>query len=104
MTVLTADGVAEAVGAPVAYGLRARQPQAIRQALDVLEDVARRGVGVTGTQIARDLGLAKATVYQVLALLVERGYLERVPEQGGFALGPKVAWLGSRAVCESTAA
>lgn len=95
MTVRTGDVVLESVGARVAEGLRARQPQAVRQALDVLEQVARSGAGVTGTQIARDLGLPKATAYQVLALLVERGYVARLPETGGFALGPKVRWLGT---------
>lgn len=78
-------------------GLRARQPQAVRNALAVLEEVARSGPGVTGTQVARNAGLPKATTYRLLALLVEHGYLERLPDPGGFVLGPTVDWLGARA-------
>ncbi len=74
-------------------GLRARQPQAVRNAFAVLEEVARCGAGVTGTQVARNLGMPKATAYRLLNMLVEDEYLVRVPDLSGFALGRKVAWL-----------
>ncbi|QGF23051.1 helix-turn-helix domain-containing protein [Raineyella fluvialis] len=74
-------------------GLRARQPQAVRNAFAVLEEVARCGAGVTGTEVARHLGMPKATAYRLLNMLVEDEYLVRVPDLSGFALGRKVAWL-----------
>jgi len=73
--------------------LRARQPQAVRNAFAVLEEVARCGAGVTGTQVARNLRMPKATAYRLLNMLVEDEYLVRVPDLSGFALGRKVAWL-----------
>ncbi len=77
-------------------GLRARQPEAVRHAAAVLEEVAGCGPGVTGTRVARNLGLPKATTYRLLGLLVELEYLERTPDRHGFALGPKVPWLAGR--------
>lgn len=74
-------------------GLRGRQPQAVRNAFAVLEEVARCGPGVTGTQVARNLAMPKATAYRLLNMLVEEEYLVRVPDLSGFALGRKVAWL-----------
>lgn len=78
-------------------GLRARQPQAVRNAFAVLEEVARCGAGVTGTQVARNLRMPKATAYRLLNMLVEDEYLVRVPDLSGFALGRKVVWLVARA-------
>jgi DNA-binding IclR family transcriptional regulator len=74
-------------------GLRARQPKAVQSALAVLEEVARCGPGVTGQQVAKNLGLPKATAYRLLNLLVQDEYLVRMPDLSGFALGRKVALL-----------
>jgi DNA-binding IclR family transcriptional regulator len=81
-------------------GLRARQPKAVRSALAVLEEVARCGVGVTGQTVARNLGLPRSTTYRLLNILVEDGYLVRLPDLSGFALGRKVAMLSRLAADE----
>lgn len=84
------------VGAMGGDGLRARQPGAVRHAVAVLEEVARCGPGVPGTEVARNLGLPKATTYRLLALLVELDYLAHAPDRPGFALGSRVARLAGR--------
>lgn len=89
-------GTARMPGPEPTGGLRARQPEAVRHAAAVLEEVARSGPGVTGTRVARNVGLPKATTYRLLTLLVELEYLERTPDRHGFALGPKVPWLAGR--------
>jgi DNA-binding IclR family transcriptional regulator len=76
--------------------LRARQPKAIHSALTVLEEVARVGAGVTAKEISENLGLARATAYRLLNLLVQDEYLVRMPDLKGFALGRKVAELVGR--------
>lgn len=74
-------------------GLRARQPAAISSALKVLEEVAKRGTGVTAQEISANLGMPRATTYRIVNLLVQDGYLVRMPDLHGFALGRKVVEL-----------
>ena len=74
-------------------GVTGRQPQAVRSALAVLEEVARAGAGVTAKEVAEGLGLPPATTYRLLNLLVGEEYLVRLPDLHGFALGAKVAGL-----------
>ncbi|HRA26990.1 helix-turn-helix domain-containing protein, partial [Ornithinibacter sp.] len=50
------------------------------QALDVLGLIARRGEPVPAAAIARDLGLPRSTVYHLLTVLVDRGYVRHLPE------------------------
>lgn len=72
---------------PERPGLAARQPGAVRSALAVLEAVANLGAGVSAQRISAELGLARATTYRLLNLLVEDEYLVRTPDLSGFALG-----------------
>jgi DNA-binding IclR family transcriptional regulator len=74
-------------------GVTGRQPQAVRSALAVLQEVARAGAGVTAKEVAEALGLPPATTYRLLNLLVGEEYLVRLPDLHGFALGTKVAGL-----------
>ncbi|SCX54257.1 transcriptional regulator, IclR family [Klenkia marina] len=74
-------------------GVTGRQPQAVRSALAVLQEVARAGAGVTAKEVADALGLPPATTYRLLNLLVGEEYLVRLPDLHGFALGAKVAGL-----------
>ncbi len=76
-----------------APSLSARQPKAIQSALTVLEEVARRGPGVTAQEISQALGIPRATSYRLLNLLVEDEYLVRMPDLRGFTLGRKVIEL-----------
>lgn len=78
---------------PERPGLAARQPGAVRSALAVLEAVAHLGAGVSAQRISTELGLARATTYRLLNLLVEDEYLVRTPDLSGFALGARVAQL-----------
>ena len=73
--------------------LTGRQPKAVESALRVLEEVARRGAGVTAKEVAHASGIPSATTYRLLNLLVAEGYLVRLPDLHGFALGQKVGAL-----------
>jgi DNA-binding IclR family transcriptional regulator len=65
------------------------------QALDVLGLIARRGEPVPAAAIARDLGLPRSTVYHLLTVLVERGYVRHLPEARRYGLGLAAYELGS---------
>jgi DNA-binding IclR family transcriptional regulator len=64
-------------------------------ALDVLGLIARHGEPVPAAAIARDLGLPRSSVYHLLAVLVERGYVRHLPEERRYGLGLASHELGS---------
>jgi DNA-binding IclR family transcriptional regulator len=64
-------------------------------ALDVLALIARRGEPVPAAAVARDLGLPRSSVYHLLAVLVERGYVRHLPEERRYGLGIAAYELGS---------
>jgi DNA-binding IclR family transcriptional regulator len=78
--------------------LSGRQPKAVQSALQVLEEVARAGVGVTAKEIAEHLSMPSATTYRLLNLLVADGYVVRLPDLSGFSLGPRMGVLIDAAV------
>jgi DNA-binding IclR family transcriptional regulator len=82
--------------------LSGRQPKAVQSALKVLEEVARRGAGVTAKEVARASGIPPATTYRLLNILVAEGYLVRMPDLHGFALGQKVGGLVGGAAAPPT--
>ncbi|MEU9245319.1 helix-turn-helix domain-containing protein [Streptomyces sp. NPDC048385] len=78
---------------PRTADLRAREPKAIHRALRVLEAVAEIGPGATAKEVSQALEYPTATTYRLLNLLVQDGYLVRMPDLRGFALGRKVTAL-----------
>lgn len=78
-------------------GFGGRQPGAVRKALGMLEAVAQLGPGTSAKEIARFADVAPATAYRMLNLLVADGYLVRVPDLSGFALGRRITELAQPA-------
>jgi DNA-binding IclR family transcriptional regulator len=64
-------------------------------ALDLLDLIARRGEPVPAAALARDLGLPRSSVYHLLAVLVEHGYVRHLPEERRYGLGLAAYELGS---------
>ncbi|WP_198666163.1 IclR family transcriptional regulator [Tropicimonas sp. IMCC34043] len=63
------------------------------KALDVLELVARQGRPVRFAELLRLSPLPKATLYRLVKTLVNQGMLAQLPENGPYALGPRLARL-----------
>ncbi|PXY20786.1 IclR family transcriptional regulator [Prauserella muralis] len=84
--------------------LSGRQPKAVRNALAVLEEVIAAGPGVTAKEISAALKLPPATTYRLLNLLVAEGYLVRLPDLRGFALGRRAGRLTVPAAARPPAA
>ncbi|MFE5877006.1 IclR family transcriptional regulator [Rhodococcus sp. NPDC056506] len=74
-----------------------QQPRAVQKALGMLEAVAHLGPGTTAKEIATFAGVPSATAYRMLNLLVAEGFLVRVPDLSGFALGRRTAELSHAA-------
>ncbi|MCQ4121919.1 IclR family transcriptional regulator [Rhodococcus tibetensis] len=69
------------------------EPRAVQKALALLEAVAQLGSGATAKDIAAHAGIPQATAYRLLNLLTADGYLVRISDLSGFALGRRTRQL-----------
>jgi DNA-binding IclR family transcriptional regulator len=71
------------------------QPRGDRLALafEILEIVAQRRTGISANELARTLGLHRATVYRAVNWLVQQEFLLRKSDLSGFLLGVRVVEL-----------
>ncbi|ETD33993.1 IclR family transcriptional regulator [Williamsia sp. D3] len=83
-------------------GFGGQQPKAVHKALAMLEAVAHLGAGATAKQIAGHTGVPPATAYRMLNYLVAEGFLVRVPDLTGFALGQRTSELAHAASTSTT--
>jgi DNA-binding IclR family transcriptional regulator len=75
---------------------RSPQTERVIAVLNLLT-VDSSGEGVTLSEIARRLGLSKATCYPMLEALVDAGFLSRHPARKTFHLGPALVAVGAAA-------
>jgi DNA-binding IclR family transcriptional regulator len=80
------------VGAPA----RKRRVQAVDHAIDILECLAATGGAVGVSELARQSGLSKATVYHLLATLEARRLVIREPDSASYRLGWALYEMGIR--------
>lgn len=73
------------------------EPGAASRALELLEAVARIGPGATAQELSRTTGIPSATAYRLLNVLVADGYLVRISDLSGFALGRRTRELAGAA-------
>lgn len=74
----------------------ARSVPAVVRALDVLELFLDGRTNLSAPEVATALGLPRTTVHELLATLVEREYVERLPDSAHrFRLGLRVFELGN---------
>ncbi|MGI6095446.1 MAG: IclR family transcriptional regulator [Lachnospiraceae bacterium] len=73
----------------------------VNRTLDILEYLCKTGREVSISQISKDLGLYKSTVYRSLATLQNRGYVKQNPTNDCYSLGIKTFILSSGMKFES---
>lgn len=68
---------------------------AARNALRILTHLARQSGPAAASALARDLDLPRSTVYQLLRVLQDEGYVVHYPELRAYGLGSLVSEIGS---------
>ena len=68
---------------------------AARQALALLQALARQPGPVPAAALARDLGLPRSTTYHLLAELIGAGFVVHLPEERRYGLGVSAFEIGS---------
>lgn len=69
--------------------------QSIERVFDIIELLSTHRDGVALTDIGRQLGLHKSTVYRLMTVLRDRGYIEKNASNGRYRLGPRFVELTS---------
>jgi DNA-binding IclR family transcriptional regulator len=67
---------------------------AARNTLRVLRYLASRGGPVRASTLARDLGLPRSSAYQLLAVLMDEGFLVHYPEDRAYGLSGLISEIG----------
>jgi DNA-binding IclR family transcriptional regulator len=68
---------------------------AARNALRVLAYLARRGGPVRASTIARDLELPRSSTYQLIAVMMDEGFLVHYPEDQAYGLSTLLSEIGT---------
>lgn len=77
------------------HGPTSSASPAVGRALDILLHLAGRPGPVQAGALARDLEIPTSSAYHILAVLTERGFVTRLPEEQAYGLGVSSFEVGS---------
>jgi IclR family acetate operon transcriptional repressor len=73
-----------------AHAAETQPLKATKRTLDVLEFVGQQGYPVTAARIGEACGIPRSSLYKLLRVLEERGYLAGLPGDGGWTSGQRL--------------
>ncbi len=67
--------------------------KSVRRVFRIIDLVSWRGEELTAKELAREIGTNLSSCYYLLSILVDEGYIEKVPRCGGYKIGPAIPML-----------
>jgi acetyl-CoA synthetase len=71
--------------------------KSVRRVFRIIDAISRRGEGLPAKELAREIGTNLSSCYYLLNILVEEGYIEKVPRRGGYRIGPAIPLMAEAA-------
>lgn len=88
------EGSGDALAGEVGHGPKFKS---VRRVLRIMDLISRRGEELTAKELAREVGTNLSSCYYLLNVLIEEGYIEKMPRNGGYRIGPAIPMLSEGA-------